>query len=505
MKKIILTILDGVGLSDKNIGNAVELSKPKFLNYCLNNFPNLALFAGEEYVGLPIGQMGNSEVGHINIGAGRIVPQTLFKINKLIENEQFYSNKELNKMFEKTQKVKGSLHLIGLLSDGGIHSHINHLLAIIKHSKNYDIPNIFLHIILDGRDTKPNVSKEYLDILQKEIKNIKNVSIATISGRYFAMDRESNWDRTSLSYQAIVSAKGNTYKTYNDFYLNTKQKILDEFVSPFVLKGYKGVKPYDTLLFFNFRADRMRQIVYAFADKQLSTFDRELIEPLAIYTLTDYGDKMKELNVKTILPEEEIKNTLTQVLVKNNKKVLKVAETTKYAHVTYFFNGGKEKPFDNEDRILLPSDSISTFDIKPKMQAEKIAKSVINAVKSLNYDAIILNFANGDMVGHSGNLPATIKAIKTVDKQLKKIYKSALKYDYLLIITSDHGNAEQMLDDKGAMWTAHTLNKVPFIICSKDYELLNEQFSLGNISPTILEIMGIKAPKEMTAKSMLKT
>lgn len=504
MKKIVLAILDGVGISDNKQGNAVALSNPKFLNYCFANFPNVELNAGEEFVGLPKGQMGNSEVGHTNIGAGRTVPQTLFKINNLIDCGNFSKNEVLINLFKDTQKKKSTLHLVGLLSDGGIHSHINHLNAIIDESQKYKISEIALHIILDGRDTEPNVSKKYLDLLNEKIKDIPNVFIATVCGRYFAMDRESNWERTHSAYDAIANAKGKNYQNYNEFYSDTKKKIMDEFVEPFVIEKYAGVEPNDIMLFFNFRADRMRQICHAFADKQLENISRDFIEPLTIYTLTDYGEEFHNFNVKTILKEEELKNTLTEVLVKNNLKVLKVAETTKYAHVTYFFNGGREKPFDNEDRILLPSDNVATFDLKPKMQAEKIGKTVASQIKSSQYDAIILNFANGDMVGHSGNLKATIKAMKAVDKQLKKLYKTALKNDYLLVITADHGNAEKMLDDKGVIWTAHTLNKVPFIICSNEYKLVKDNFSLSNIATTLLDIMGIKAPKEMTAKSMLE-
>lgn len=505
MKKTILAILDGVGVSDNIVGNAVSLAKPKFLNYCLHNFPNVQLQASGHYVGLPDGQMGNSEVGHCNIGAGRIVPQTLFKINQSIESGEFFDNACLLQALEDAQNSQHNLHLIGLLSDGGIHSHISHLFALLKSARKYKINKIYLHLFLDGRDTEPSQAQYYLEMLDKEIQNDINVQIVSICGRYFGMDREKHWDRTNLAYQAIAFAVGKKYKNYNGFFNSTTQTIYDEFVHPFICShDYQGVESGDTLIFFNFRADRMRQICYAFADAQMRDFEHKIIPNLNLYTLTNYDDNLKNYNVHNIFDDTVLKNTFTEVLINDGKKVLKVAETTKYAHVTYFFNGGVERPFHNEDRILIPSINVASFDIRPKMCAKQIANNVIKAVKNDDYDSIIFNFANGDMVGHSGNLDATIKAMKYISKQLNRIYKVASKKGYALVITADHGNAEKMLDSSGNMWTAHTLNAVSFIICDKSYQLKDGDFALGNIAPTILDIMGIKPPKEMTEISLIK-
>lgn len=506
MNKFVLAILDGVGISGETFGNAVSQGRPKFFDKCLKTFPNVLLNASGEFVGLPEGQMGNSEVGHLNIGAGRIVPQTLLRINKLIENGEFFSNEILNKLFVQLQSKKRDLHLVGMISDGGVHSHINHLFAILDLAQKYKISNIYIHTILDGRDTKPCEALKFLKLLEEKIAKQKNVSISTVCGRYFAMDRENHWDRTSLAYKAIAEAKGTKYSCFENFFSSSKQKVYDEFVQPFIADDeYKGVQNGDTILFFNFRPDRMRQIVSAFANSQLNVFEHNFIDNLEIYTLTNYDKDMKNFGIIPIFDDEIINNTLTEVLVKNGKKVLKVAETTKYAHVTYFLNGGKEKPFDNESRVLIPSEDVATYDLSPKMRAKEIANVVIDSIKKDTYDAIILNFANGDMVGHTGNFKATKKAIKFVSKQLERIYKACEKKGYVLIFTADHGNAEKMIDKNGQPWTAHTLNLVPFVICSNNYNLIitDKKFSLSNIAPTVLDILGIKIPKEMDSKSLL--
>lgn len=498
--KVILAIMDGVGLRDEEYGNAVKLAKPKFLNKAKKQFPHSVLSASGKAVGLPAGQMGNSEVGHQNIGAGRVVLQELLKINQSIESDEFYKNEVLNQMFTDIKKTKTKLHIIGIVSDGGVHGDIQHIMALLKMAKSKRFKDVYVHVITDGRDTLPKVCDVFLKQLNDYIVQSGYGKIVSLCGRYYAMDREGHFDRTKLAYETIANGCGN--KT-DDFFTyineNFNNGTYDEFIVPVSLSEYSGFDDNDTVICSNFRADRVRQLTYAIVDKKFSEF--KTTKCYKMYSMTSYGEHANKCGVISVFNQKPIKNNLTEVISKAGKHVLKVAETTKYAHVTYFLNGLREKPYKNEDRILHQSHNVATFDLQPKMQANKIAESVVRAVKQNKYDLIVLNFANGDMVGHTGNLKATIKGIKAVDKGLKTIYKNAK--NYTLIITADHGNAELMKDDKGRPITSHTTNKVPFIICDKSIKLKNADYSLSNIAPTILDILNLKIPKEMTCESML--
>ncbi len=498
--KVILAIMDGIGISNQKYGNAVKMAKPKFLKKAMKIFPHTELICSGEKVGLPNGQMGNSEVGHLNIGAGRIVYQDLLTIDKSIQNGSFFRNSKLCKMFNEIAECKKTLHILGILSNGGVHGSIEHIKALLKMSKNKNFENVLIHIITDGRDTLPNIADKFIEQLQNYINEIKVGKIVSVVGRYYAMDRESNYDRTKIAYDSIVLAKGE--KT-TDIISTVKAKIssgeTDEFIKPIVLNNYKGFKKGDVCIFTNFRADRARQLSYAISIKNFNKFNTK--NNYKLYTMTCYDKNLNEEGVQYIFDLKNVKNNLTEVVTKNGGNVLKIAETTKYAHVTYFFNGMKEIAYKNEDRILHESDKIASFDLKPKMKAIEITKSTIEAINSNKYDLIVLNLANGDMVGHTGNLKATIKAVKSVDKALKLIYKN--RRNYKLIITADHGNAELMRNKQGQIITSHTLNNVPFIICDKSYKLRNGEFSLCNIAPTILEILKIDKPKEMDENSLL--
>ncbi len=500
-KKVLLAIMDGIGISNQKKGNAVRLAKPKFLNKALKKFPNVLLGASGEDVGLPQGQIGNSEVGHQNIGAGRVALQELLTINQAINNGSFYKNKVLLNMFSEVKSKRKALHIIGIVSDGGVHGSLAHIIALVKMAKDNGIKRLYLHAITDGRDTLPNIADKYIIELQNALKEIKLGEIVTVIGRYYAMDREQHYDRTKLAYEAIVLGQGQ--KTDN-ILESVQEKInsgeTDEFIKPLVLNTYNGLKKGDYCIFTNFRADRARQLSFALVDSQFDKFKIE--NTYKLVTMTSYSDDLANLGVTCVFSQKIIKHNLTEVVTKANYKVLKIAETTKYAHVTYFLNGLKEKPYKNEERILHPSDNIATFDLKPQMQANKIADSAIEAMKDGKFDLIVLNFANGDMVGHTGNLEATKIAVKTVDSALKRMYDN--RQNYTILITADHGNAECMINEKGQIVTAHTLNPVPFIVCDKNVKLKEGHYALSNIAPTILGIMGIEKPKEMTSESMLK-
>lgn len=501
-KKIILAILDGVGLRDEKVGNAVQLANPKFFNNAIKEFPNLRLNASEQSVGLPSGQFGNSEVGHQNIGAGRVVLQELLKIDNLIETGDFFKNDVLNKMFDELKRTKKNLHIIGIVSDGGVHGALNHIFAVLKMAKSKRFNRVFIHAITDGRDTLPKVANKFVNELSDYIAKNGYGKIASICGRYYAMDRESNYNRTKLAYDTIVLGEGIKVCDFSNYVNDSyKEFTYDEFILPGSLYNYNGFDEGDIVFCSNFRADRMRQLTYALTDKDFKEF--QVQKQFTMYSMTSYGEKADKCGVKCVFKQEKIKNNLTEVITKAGGKVLKVAETTKYAHVTYFLNGLREVPYKNEQRVLHPSDTVATFDLAPKMQAGKIAKTVASVAKRKEFDLIVLNFANGDMVGHTGNLKATIQAIKAVDKGLKTIYKKAK--NYTLIITADHGNAELMIDEKGKIITSHTLSHVPFIVCDKNIELKTGNFALANIAPTILELMKIKKPKEMSAESMIRS
>lgn len=506
-KPVMLMILDGFGLSDNLDGNAIRNSyKPNF-DKLFNEYPHTTLKASGISVGLPEGQMGNSEVGHLNIGAGRIIYQELTRISKDINEGSFFKNDAFNKAIDNAKVNNSSMHLMGLLSDGGVHSHIEHLKALITLCKDKGLKKVYVHCFLDGRDVLPSSAKTFIEELEAHMKAENTGKIATISGRYYAMDRDNRWERIELAYNAIVKGEGikaNTPIEAIDMAYHDNKT--DEFVIPTVIledgSPIAKISNKDSVIFFNFRPDRAREITRAINDKVFTHFEREYFD-LTYVTMTQY-DKTLE-NVIVAYAPESYNNTLGQYVSSKGLKQLRIAETEKYAHVTFFFNGGVEAPNPNEDRALIPSPKVATYDLKPEMSAYEVTEEVLNRLDSNEYDMIILNYANPDMVGHSGVIEAAIKAIEAVDICLGKVVNKILEMDGTLFITADHGNAEQMIDfSTGKPMTAHTTNEVPFIYVSKEAKELREGGILADIAPTMLKVMNLEIPSEITGKSLIK-
>lgn len=507
-KTICLIIVDGWGLSNHSYGNAIKMARtPNFDSYC-KIYNIIKLRASGEAVGLPKGQMGNSEVGHLNIGAGRIVYQEFTRINKEIREGTFFKNKVLNTALKRVNKDNSSLHLIGLVSDGGVHSHINHLKALVDLAKNIDIKNLFIHAFLDGRDVPPRSAVPYLDDLQNYLKGKEIGEIASVSGRYYSMDRDNRWDRIKKSYDKIVYRNGKRFKSASDVVRSSyKDNVDDEFVIP-SLVGCKNedtarIKSGDSIIFFNFRPDRARQLTKSFISKEFDKFNRGSKPPKVHFVcMTQYD---KKYDVSIAFPPVKLDNTLGEVLSKNALKQLRIAETEKYAHVTFFFNGGVEKPFKGEERILIPSPKVATYDLKPEMSAFEVTDSVIKEIRSKKHDVIILNYANPDMVGHTGKMDAAVKAVEAVDNCVGRVVEELKKCGGLAMITADHGNAEEMLESEGRKTvTSHSKSPVPFIMCNSKIKLKSgSDFKLSDISPTILELMEINKPVEMTGESLI--
>lgn len=498
MKPIVLTILDGYGIREESYGNAVKLANNKVFNSLWNNFPHTTLIASGQEVGLPKGQMGNSEVGHMNIGAGRIAYQPLELINKKIEENEFSSNKEILDVINHVKKNNSTLHIFGLLSDGGVHSHINHLFALIDMCKKENIKNVTYHVFLDGRDTLPNLKEKYLTMLDNKIKETNIGSISTISGRYYAMDRDNRWDRIELAYNAIVNGTGEQYNNYMDLVKITNEKnITDEFVIPAVMKNNKTLNDNDGLIVFNYRPDRIRELFKAITNPDFDDFPVKKFNNIKLVTMMKVSD---EVICKNAFKLETLKNTLGEYISNLDKNQLRIAETEKYAHVTYFFDGGIEKDLRGCKKILIPSPKVATYDLKPSMSVNEVTETLLKEMDK--YDLVILNFANGDMVGHTGSLKAAIEAVEVMDYNLGKIYEKVKELNGVLIVTADHGNCEEMLSEKGEILTAHTTNPVPFIVTMNNIVL--ESGKLGDIAPTILDIMNLKKPIEMTGNSLIK-
>lgn len=505
-KPVMLTILDGWGLGKKYEGNAIELAKKPNFDKLLKEWPSTKLGASGLSVGLPEGQMGNSEVGHLNIGAGRIIYQELTRITKSIEDGDFFEKEEFLEAIDNAKKNKSSIHIMGLVSDGGVHSHNTHLYALLELFKKHNIDDVYIHAFLDGRDVPPSSGKGYVEELEKKIKEIGIGKISTVSGRYYAMDRDKRWERTKLAYDAMVIGEGKESKSAVEAIENSyNEKVWDEFVLPTVVKENNEpvatINDGDSIIFFNFRPDRARQITRAIVDKDFDGFERAKKVNTFFVTMTQY-DKTIE-NVHIAYKPEKYKNTLGEYISSLGLKQLRIAETEKYAHVTFFFNGGVEEPNDGEDRALIPSPKVATYDMQPEMSAEKVKDEVIERIKMDKYDLIILNFANSDMVGHTGDLQATIKAIETIDRCLGEIVEEIEKRDGKLLITADHGNAEKMIDEKdNSVITSHTTNEVPCIIVG-DRNIKLREGILADISPTLLHMLDIEVPKEMTGKSLI--
>ncbi|MEG1254171.1 2,3-bisphosphoglycerate-independent phosphoglycerate mutase [Clostridium sp.] len=505
-KPVMLMILDGFGISDNVEGNAVREAKKPNYDALKAKYPHTTLSACGLDVGLPEGQMGNSEVGHLNIGAGRIIYQELTRISKEVREEKFFKNKAFNFAIDKALENKSGVHLMGLLSDGGVHSHISHLKALITLCKRRGVKNVFVHCFLDGRDVSPSSAKLYIKELQEHMDSEGVGAIATVSGRYYAMDRDNRWERVELAYNAIAKGEGNTNTSplavIDDAYHDNKT---DEFVIPTVIvkdgKPVGTIKNKDSVIFFNFRPDRAREITRALNDKEFSGFKRESLD-ITYICMTQY-DKTIE-NVKVAYTPQSYTNTLGEFISSKGLNQLRIAETEKYAHVTFFFNGGVEEENKGEDRILIPSPKVATYDLKPEMSAYEVTDSVVKQLENDKYDLIILNFANPDMVGHTGVVEAAVKAIEVVDECLGKVVNKMLEHEGTVFITADHGNAECMIDySTGKAMTAHTTNLVPFVYVSKETNKLREGGILADISPTILTKMGLEVPNEMDGKSLI--
>ncbi len=467
--------------------------------------PTTKIYTSGLNVGLPDGQMGNSEVGHTNIGAGRIVYQELTRITKSIEDGDFFNNSELVDAIENCKKHNSKLHILGLVSDGGVHSHIRHLYAILELAKRKDFENVFVHCFMDGRDTMPTSGEGYLMNLEEKMKEKGVGKIATISGRFYSMDRDKRWNRIQKSYDAIVNGEGIKATSVISAIESSYQKeVFDEFVEPTVIcqnnEPIAKIEENDSVVFFNFRPDRARELTRAIVDKDFNEFETKKMN-LNYVCFTQYDETIQ--NVKIAFKPEVLKNTFGEYISNKGLTQLRIAETEKYAHVTFFFNGGEEKQYPGEDRILVPSPKVETYDLKPEMSAIEVTDKVIEAINSKKYDCIILNYANPDMVGHTGNLSATIKAIETIDKCVEKVVQTVKNNNGVLLITADHGNAEQMLDYKtGEPYTAHTVNPVPLILVGMDDAKLSEG-KLADLAPTMLQLMGLEKPEEMTGKSII--
>lgn len=503
-KPTVLMILDGYGISNETEGNAIAQAKTPVMDEILKKYPHVKGDASGMAVGLPDGQMGNSEVGHTNMGAGRIVYQMLVKITKDIEDGTFFENKALVKAMENCKQKDSSLHLMGLLSPGGVHSHMEHLYGLLEMAKKNGLSKVYVHAYLDGRDVPPSSAAEYMEEAVAKIKEIGVGSVATISGRFYAMDRDNAWDREEKAYAALVYGEGveetDAVQAIKNSYAND---VTDEFMLPTVVDKNGMIKENDSVIFFNFRPDRARQLTRAFVDADFTGFERRNgYFPLTFVCMAQYDAEMP--NVLVAYPPEELKMTFGEYLSKNGKTQLRLAETQKYAHVTFFFNGGEEKQFEGEERILVDSPKVATFDEKPEMSAYEVCDNLVEAIKSDKYDVIIVNFANPDMVGHTGIIEAAIKAIEAVDECVGKALNAVLEVDGQMFICADHGNAEKLLDEDSSPFTAHTTNPVPFIVVNyDDNAVLREGGCLADIVPTLIEMMGMEQPAEMTGKSLL--
>ena len=493
MKKVLLCVLDGVGLSKIKDGNAlINANKPN-IDYLMKEYPNKGINASGTFVGLPDGQMGNSEVGHLTIGAGRIIYQSLELINRAIKDESFYSNESFLNAIRHAKENNSKLHIMGLLSDGGVHSHINHIKALLKLCKKEDFSNVYFHIFTDGRDTFKESSISYIDDLNNEINELGIGKICTISGRYYAMDRDKRWDRLKKCYDVIVNNTGNKCDDYKKYITDSYEKgITDEFIEPVIIDETGKIEENDSIIWANFRPDRAIQILRSLVDPNFDGFDRKIFNNLYLTTMMYVSDDVKS---DIAFKKEIIDNTLGIYLSKLGKKQLRIAETEKYAHVTYFFDGGRDLDLNLCDRVLIPSPKVATYDLKPEMSAREITSNLLEKMDN-NYDFIFLNFANGDMVGHTGNYDMTKKAIETIDEMIGKLYKKCVEDEYLFIITADHGNAEEMIDKNGNVVTSHTTNLVPFIVTDKNLNIDNVN-KLSDIAPFVLNYMNLNLPDEM--------
>ncbi len=517
MKKIpyAIIIMDGYGLAPSGAGNAITIDGSKNVNELIKNYPSATLGASGLSVGLPQGQMGNSEVGHLNMGAGRIVYQDLTKITKAIEDGDFFENPALLKAVENAKQNGKKLHLYGLLSNGGVHSHLTHVFALLKLAKKAGLEEVFVHCFMDGRDVSPTSGAGFIRDLQAEMKEVGIGKVASVCGRYYAMDRDNNWDRVEKAYDMLTLGEGektdDPAATVEKSYENG---VTDEFLKP--IKVYENGKPVglleegDSVICFNFRPDRAREITRAVSQKVFTVpkgnaFNRKTgwLHPVYV-CFTVYDAAFDDVDIA--FPKTVLNNTLGEYLAKLGKKQLRIAETEKYAHVTFFFNGGVESPNEGEVRDLIPSPKVATYDLKPEMSAFEVTDKVLEELESGEFDVMILNFANCDMVGHTGVIPAAVKAVHTVDECVKKVVDKILSMGGAALLTADHGNADKLLSEDGSPFTAHTTNPVPVVLVSEKYKKasLRKDGILADLAPTLLTVMGVPVPKEMTGKSLIK-
>jgi len=502
----MLMILDGWGIGRDDEGNAYERAESPNIHRLVREYPKTTLACSGLAVGLPEGQMGNSEVGHLNIGAGRIIYQEFTRINKEIEEKRFFENEAFLGAIKNVRDHNSQMHLYGLLSDGGVHSHIDHLKALLKLCKDKGLQNVYVHCFLDGRDTPPQSGKDYIMQLEEYISELGVGKIATISGRYYAMDRDKRWERIQLAYDAMVKGKGETAASaVSAIEESYNENRTDEFVLPTVImndgKPVAKIQENDSVIFFNFRPDRAREITRSLVDPDFNGFDRKLF-PLYYVCMTQYDVTMPNVHV-AYLPEV-YRNTLGEYVASKGLKQLRIAETEKYAHVTFFFNGGVEKPNENEDRVLIPSPKVATYDLQPEMSAYEVTDRVLQELDRDYYDLIILNYANLDMVGHTGVFEAAKSAVEALDKCVEKVVSKVLEKGGAVYMTADHGNAEQMYDyETGEPFTAHTTNPVNFVVIGEGDVKLREGGKLCDIAPTILDFMNLPIPEEMTGKSLI--
>ena len=501
---LALIILDGFGCREETKGNAIAAARTPHLDHLMASCPHTRIGASGMDVGLPDGQMGNSEVGHTNIGAGRIVYQELTRITKSFDEGEALGNPALTAAMENARRAGQALHLMGLLSDGGVHSHIRHLYGLMEMARRFAVERVYLHCFMDGRDVPPTSGIEFIAALQQKIKELGLGQIATVSGRYYAMDRDNRWERVKLAYDAIVNGEGNKdpdpvavmQKSYD-------AGVTDEFIVPTVVTEGAGIKAGDSVIFFNFRPDRARELTRTLVDPDFAGFEREKgFFPLTYICMTQYDATMP--NVEVAYRPESLANTLGEYLSRLGKTQLRIAETEKYAHVTFFFNGGVEAPYEGEDRVLIPSPKVATYDLQPEMSAYAVTDEAVRRIESGRYDVIILNYANCDMVGHTGVFEAAVKAVEAVDTCLGRLLAALEKAGGRAFLTADHGNADQMADENGAPFTAHTTNPVPFVAIGFGDIKLRSGGRLADIAPTMLQAMGLPQPEEMTGRSLLE-
>ena len=507
-RKALLIILDGWGVGDKSRGDVISQTATPYIDYLSANYPHAELQASGAYVGLPDGQMGNSETGHLNIGAGRVVYQDLVKINRACADNSILENPEIKSAFSYAKANGKRLHLMGLTSTGGIHASLDHLLKLIDIAKMYDIEQCYVHCFMDGRDTDPRSGKGFIADLQKHMDEAGVGVVATIIGRFYAMDRDKRWDRIKLAYDLLVNGQGrqvadmvegvqSCYDSHTEAHKNT-----DEFMEPLVNSRVDGrIQEGDVVIFFNFRSDRAKELTIVLTQQDMEEQGMRTIPNLQYYCMTPYDDSFTGVHI--LFPKENLKNTLGEVIAHKGLKQLHVAETEKYAHVTSFINGGREEPFEGEDRILVNSPKVATYDLKPEMSAYEVKDKLVEALKTNRYDWIVVNFANADMVGHTGVYSAIESAVKVIDECVKEVVETARKMGYETILTADHGNADHALNEDGSPNTTHSVNPVPFIYVTKNKKAKVQNGALADVAPSILHIMGLEQPEEMTGKSLI--